>query len=604
MSQLQFEEVALASGVDHHYLGVNEMGSGAVFFDADNDGDEDLWIAGGLNMDKFYTNDGKGNFQDLSLIAGLGITENIVTTGVISGDMDNDGFRDIILITHIGFTNILLKNNGDNTFTNVTSGSGIDDYKAYSLAATLADFNLDGLLDLYAAHYIEKNQLTYNETGDTVIGFEHICHQNKLYLNQGGFRFEEAGESYNALNKGCALAAACSDYDDDGDPDLLIANDFGAWITPNALLENQYPNPTFKDVSENSGMDIGIYGMGIAVGDYDQDQDLDYYITNLGRNALMQNQGNGVFLDKTEEAGVEDIFVADSSLTVGWGTAFMDFDNDSDLDLFVTNGYVPAAPFINNSRINPNRLFENNGDGTFRQLPLDSLIGSPLRGRGYACSDIDLDGDLDFLVANVNRQATSEAIQPIQLYRNITPSSYNWIQFKLEGVQSNRDGFGSKILLKTDDATFLHEYNGGFGTHASQHSSIVHFGLGDENSIKEVEVRWPSGEIDYFTNLEVNRHHTLIEGGTVSNKRHMDSEAIKVFPNPTSGRINIYFNSSHDKLKNLVILDPLGRIVFQKAYQSETNMSEFWDAPAPGLYQLQVRTALNRHSQKVIVLSE
>ncbi len=590
--QMSFSEITLDAGIDHHYLGVNEMGGGAAFFDMDNDGDDDLWISGGLNNDVLYENDGQGNFSDISSAAGLRFTNRIVTTGVITGDIDNDGFRDVLLITHRGFSNTLIRNNGDNTFSDVTLDSGIDTYKAYSLAAAMGDINLDGYLDIYAANYIEKDKLKYDDTGDTVIGFAHQGHENKLYINNGDWTFTEADEEFGVGNTGCALATTFSDFDNDNDPDILVANDFGAWISPNALYENNYPENSFNDASQLSGMDVGIYGMGIAVGDYDQDLDLDYYITNLGRNVLMQNQGNGTFIDYTEVAGVENIFVHDSSLTVGWGTAFMDFDNDTDLDLFVTNGWVPAAPFINNSVQNPNQLYENIGGGKFEVMEMDSIIASPLRGRGYACSDIDGDGDLDFIVINVNRQATPGEVQAVQLYRNDSDLSNNWIQIKLQGTTNNKDGFGSKILLATGGEHFLQEVNGGYGTHASQHSSTVHFGLKEYESIDSIWVIWPGGSSDLFTDIEANQTMTLSESQTTSIlKTSINDHTVKVFPNPFHGSINIDFSLLKEDPIQFKIFDVMGREVFKKSMDGSLIGRKLeWESRDAGVYTLFIET--------------
>ena len=361
-------------------LGINEMGGGAAFFDMDNDGDEDLWISGGINRDVLYENDGSGYFKEVGVQAGLTITTNMVTTGVVTGDVDNDSYSDVLLLTHRGFHNTLLRNKGDGTFQDVTTSAGLEDESAYTLAAAMGDVNLDGYLDIYIANYIKKHVLLYDMTEDTVQGFDHTCHANRLYINNGDWTFTEVAEEQGVSDKGCGLAVAFSDYDGDNDADILVANDFGSWVLPNALYKNQFPEDGYEDVGKFSGMDVQIYGMGIAIGDYDMDLDLDYYITNIGKNVLLQNMGNGIFTDQAVQAGVPDTYVDEGLFTTGWGTAFMDFDNDTDLDLYVVNGFVPAAPFISNALHNPNRLFEN-------------------------------DGDMDFLLVNVNRQGTSIAIQ-------------------------------------------------------------------------------------------------------------------------------------------------------------------------------------------------
>lgn len=592
--QIKFEEITAEAGIDFHYLGINEMGAGAAFFDMDNDGDEDLWISGGLHRDALYENDGTGHFTEIGLAAGLNVTTTKVTTGVVTGDLDNDGYRDVLVLTHGGFPNFILRNNQNKTFTELPF-TGLQFVKGYSLAAAMADVNSDGLLDIYAGHYIEDGGLLYSPTNpDSVVGFSHECFANNLYINNGDWTFRDATYDWGAGDRGCALATVFTDYDMDFDPDLLVANDFGQWIIPNTLLQND--GESFTNVSEVSQMDLGIYGMGIAVGDYDQDMDLDYYVTNLGRNVLLQNNGDGTFQDDTAIAGVEDTNVNDSLLATGWGTTFIDLDNDTDLDLYVVNGYVPAADFIANARANPNRCYENQGDGSFQPVLGQTAVESENWGRGLAAADIDNDGDLDFLVGNVNRQATSDTIQKIQLFRNESFSDYNWLKIKLQGTTNNRDGFGSLIKIKANGRWYLQEANGGYGTHASQHSSIVHFGLGDTEVVDSLEVIWQGGATEVIKGITSNQLITVTEGGGLTNtaaRTPVQGLQITCYPNPFKGSINIDVTLPSPEDLTMTVIDQLGRSVFQQIYPSTRpgQQSIGWEAPGRGIYfiRLQVK---------------
>lgn len=592
--QLQFSEITQKAGINHHYLGINEMGAGAAFFDMDNDGDEDLWLSGGLRPDALYENDGQGNFTDISESARLHtFTRNKVTTGVITGDVDNDGFKDVLLITHIGFPNTLLKNNGDKTFEEIAK-TGLEDVDAYSLAATFGDVNQDGYLDIYAGNYIEKDRLTYSDNNrDTINGFNHDCHANQLYLNNGDWTFTNVTTAYGAGDNGCALATVFTDFDGDFDPDIVVANDFGQWIVPNALLENN--QQSFNNISEQSNMNIGIYGMGIATGDYDNDLDLDYYITNLGENVLLKNNGNGTFSNHSIAAGIGDSHVTDQLLATGWGTAFIDLDNDTDLDLYVVNGYVPAATFIANAQANPNSCYENDGKGNFTKVVGNPAVESPNRGRGLAYADIDNDGDIDFLVGNVNKHATSDTIQKVQLFRNDNFLPNNWLKIRLEGTINNRDGLGSHVRIKANDRWYLQEANGGYGTHASQHSSILHFGLGRAERVDSIIVFWQGGAQQIITQVPSNQLLSIPEQSLVN---VLEEQAVIVpiqlncMPNPFEKNTTINYQLENKTTVTIDIFDGIGRRVFRQYYpnQSKGTHQLEWLANERGIYFIQLST--------------
>ena len=575
-AQFSCTDMTSAAGIDHHYLAVAlTTGGGAAFFDLENDGDDDIWINGGLQMDALYKNNGDGTFTNIAMEAGIWATQFTVTTGVMTGDLDNDGFRDVLVLTYIGQPLILYKNNGDGTFSEVTpftGPNGLGSVMAQSFAAAFGDVNLDGYLDIYIGTYVEHDHLIYGPNG-SVAGFDHECYENWLFINNGDWTFTESGAAYGVNNNGCTLATTFSDFDLDADPDILVVNDFGEWVTPNTLFQNEYPLDTFFNIGQPSGMDAGIYGMGIATGDYDQDMDIDYYHTNIARNVLMANQGNAVFTDLTAEAGVEDIYM-DSLFTAGWGTAFMDVDNDTDLDLFVCNGYIPAASFIANSLQNRNRLFINDGNATgtgyqFTESAQSAGLDDPGRGRGFAYSDIDNDGDLDMLVINANRQATSDPIQKVKLFRNDLVTDDNWLNIKLVGVTNNRDAFGATIKIRVGDRSWVHDYNGGFGTHASQNSSIAHFGLSDASKADSLIVTWPGGAQTILTNIRANQWLTIPEDLVITKTAEPanipDYEKIKLTasPNPFSDKTTIRFQLENDGFTEVEIFDALG----VKSYQ-------------------------------------
>ena len=364
---------------------------------------------------------------------------------------------------------------------------------------------------------------------------------------------------------GCALASTFTDFDGDADADLMVANDFGEWIVPNALYQNNQPDSLYADVSASTGADVGVYGMGIAIGDYDRDQDLDYYITNLGRNVLLEQQDG--FIDRTTETGVEDTYM-DTLLATGWGTAFIDVDNDRDLDLFVCNGHVPAAAFIDNHKENRNRLFLNDGNAsgngyTFEEVGLASGLDHPGRGRGFAYSDYDNDGDLDLLVVHVNPHTSGLPIENALLFRNDYEGDNNWLKVKLEGVISNRDAYGSTIRIVVGADSWVHDYNGGGGSHASQHSTIAHFGLGDAEIVDSLIVTWPTGEESQYANLPVNEVITITEDGSITSATtptQVEQQLqLAAFPNPIGESTQLRFQLQKSTFTELIIYDAQGR---------------------------------------------
>ncbi|HXH17761.1 MAG TPA: FG-GAP-like repeat-containing protein [Chitinophagales bacterium] len=521
-----FTEVSRQSGIDFVTYTPTLIGGGCAFFDYNNDGWLDIYIAGGMKRDKLYRNNADGTFTDVSSSAGI-TKPGIYTVGVVTGDIDNDGDRDIF-VTTMGrdesfrnmVPNILFRNNGNGTFTDISQSAGIV-HNAWSVSATLGDYNLDGFLDIYVANYVDSIRFIFDSQNE-IAGFSHTGFANFLYMNNGNGTFSQVAPQLQVDNKGTSLAAAFTDYDFDHDVDIHLVNDFGEWVLPDALYRNEYPLDAFTDVSTPSGADAAIYGMGIAVGDYDEDDDLDYYLTNIGRNVLLNNSGSGIFLDTTDFAGVANTYV-DSLFTTGWGAAFLDYDNDTWLDLFVANGNIPAADFIKTGEKDPNKLYKNNTDGTFSDVSVIAGVNDSSRARGLAAGDYDNDGDLDLLVTVVEEDTLNNDDWHVLLYRNDISTGNHWLKVETVGTQNNRDGFGSRVEVYSDGRKWIREIDGG-SSHASQNSSIAHFGLGNEMAVDSVVVRWPGGGRFSFANVSADQLITVFESGMPNLVSHISYE--------------------------------------------------------------------------------
>ncbi len=541
-----FSEQSSNIGIDHSYNDQALMGGGLAFFDYDNDGDEDFYITGGLDADYIYENNGDGTFSKIIIDIGLDITNDFNTTGVTTGDVDNDGDRDIFVTTwkqvDVPDTpiarNLFFLNNGDGTFSEMGASIGIE-HEAFGMGANFLDYNKDGYLDIYVINHIETVGYTYDATG-AVNGFAHDCYPNFLYRNNGpspdsgSITFSEVSADLGVNSAACTLAAIPSDFDLDGDLDLYLANDFGIFLTPNQLFRNNYPDDNFQDISEASGADAMLFGMGIAAGDYDHDLDIDYYTTNLGRNVLFENN-NSSFEDVTTFANVENESNT-GGLSTSWGTAFLDVNNDSWEDLYVANGRIPSLPQYATTQSDPDKLFLNNGNKTFTDISAAAGVEDISYGRGMAYSDFDKDGDLDIMVVVLD-----ELDGYSKFYINEIDNDHHYIQFRLIGKESNRDAFGSKVWLYAGGEIFLKELYGGGASHLSQHSSIMHFGLGTIDQVDSIRIDWTNGHIDHFGPFEVDQIHTLEEGILTGfeNIASQDILDIKIIPNPIRDEFTI-----------------------------------------------------------------
>jgi len=513
-----FADITASSGIDHYYAQRLNMGGGVAFFDFNNDGFDDMYLSGGYNQHILYQNNQDGTFSDVTISSGLTNLDDAYTVGAISGDIDNDGDKDLFVYTWASITdesvlkqNLLYINNGDGTFTEEGIARGITD-ASFSMAATMLDYDLDGFLDIYVGNYVLS--------GDVANG-NLICRPNHFYHNNGDGTFTERAKELGIDNEGCALAVKATDYDLDSDMDIYIANDFGSYgYTPeNTLYQNN--DASFTDVSQFVGADVAFFAMGIANGDYDLDGDWDMYITNLGKNALIRND-DGVFTRQEDAAGVGNEFTEDPSgdlSTTGWGTIFMDYDNDLWPDLFVANGRVPSGqPNPPTGEMDPCKLYQNNQDGTFSDITNAAGVGDMGRGRGMAASDFDNDGDVDVFV--VNQDTGLAGTFSSKFYRNDYLANNNWLEIDLEGVVSNRDAYGALVRLYVNNTVLIRELSS-CGSHASQHSSRIHFGLGSNTNVDSLTVVWPNGGVQKListtgrVDLSANQIISIVENTTV-----------------------------------------------------------------------------------------
>ena len=478
VSQVAFTDVTSTANV-----GNNSRGLGAAWGDYNNDGFLDIYVSNYNDVNVLYKNNGDGTFSNVASSAG--VNDDSTGIDIAWGDYNNDGFLDLYLVNDVGAgygaKNLLYKNNGDGTFTNIAGEAGVSS-RGYGLCAAWADYDNDGLLDLYVtnnAHSIFCNGQS-----------------NKLFRNKGDGTFDDITETAGVGEKGNSMGVAWCDYDNDGDQDFCVLNFASPYLddpegNPSVLYQNN--NGIFTDGASLSGIEHNDGGHGVAWGDYDNDGDMDLYISNnsallslspqrfsSGKNVLYRHNNDGTFTDVTDAAGVGSTL---TSTEVTW----VDYDNDGDLDLHVVNGGIQG----NQSSI----LYENNGDGTFQNVASTVGIQNTGPGEGATWGDYDNDGDLDLYVVNYN--------QSNKLYRNNGDSNH-WIIIKPVGTTSNRAGIGARIEVTTGTSTQIREVDGGSGF-CSQDSLWVHFGLGSNERIDTLKIKWPGGKVQTLSNITTDQ---------------------------------------------------------------------------------------------------
>ncbi len=483
-----FKDVAKEMGINHFLFSPTFVGGGVAIFDYNNDGWMDLYMTGGIYPDKLYRNDGNGKFTNVSAEAGIKLVpraSSVQTMGVTTGDFNNDGFEDIYVTMYLNSKDFLYKNLGNGTFQEISDDAGLK-FTSWSMGACFIDINLDGYLDIYTTLYSANTQSFTDE-------------KHKIYINNKNETFTDKTEKYGLTDSAVfGLAVQATDFDNDNDVDIMVANDFGFLLLPNQLYENMYPKDTLHEISQKAGIDAAIFGMGIGSVDIDEDGDFEYYFTNIGKNKFYRNNGNKTFTNIAEETGIEHGFVGTQRST-SWSPIFIDYDNDTHMDFALTNGFVGES---NTNLQDPNKLWRNKGNGKFEDVSDINGFVDPSKSRGMAMGDLNNDGKIDLVV--VNLETDPQTPNNNRVYLNYNKSTNNWFNLKLEGTTANRSAIGTRAIAYAGGRLFLKEVEGGGGAHLSNNSRIQHWGMGTFKKIDSLKIIWPGGATQKFTNLPVN----------------------------------------------------------------------------------------------------
>lgn len=520
---IHFTDVTEAAGIRFTYENgatgkyhlPETLGAGGAFLDYDNDGYPDLYLINSAAPSALYRNNGDGSFTDVTPKAGVG-NEGSYGHGVACGDYDNDGNTDVY-VTNFG-ANRLYRNNGDGTFIDATEKAHLQDAH-WSSSATFFDYDSDGHLDVYVVNYLNYTldalyppcfENPFSEESISVRGY---CHPknfegapDRLYRNNGDGTFTDVTEAANIRDaggrfRGKGLGVIAADFDADGHPDIYVAND----DTPNYLFYNK-GDGTFAEIATLTGCaysadGIAQAGMGVDAGDYNGDSLMDIFVTNFSyeTNTLYRNNGDGTFTDVSYQAQLGE----ESYLYLGFGTGFLDADNDGALDIFIANGHIfPNIAKMTDvlSYAQPDQLFRNSGDSTFTPVAPFSSAQHPNVSRGTLFGDYDNDGDTDIVVTHLNGN--------VKVLRNET--SHNWLRLKLVGTLSNRDGIGARVTLSYGSTSQVREVRRN-ASYLCSHDPRPLFGLGERTLVDKLEIRWPSGIVQKLENLAVNRELVVTE---------------------------------------------------------------------------------------------
>jgi hypothetical protein len=503
---------------------IETTGTGAAIFDYDNDGWPDIFLVNGTTLEGFpagqgptnhlYRNNHDGTFSDVTVKAGLNATG--WGQGVCVGDYDNDGWEDLY-VTYYGKNRLYRNHNG--VFTEVGEKAGVSGSgKAWGTGCAWVDYDRDGHLDLMIANYVDFDLATAPTPGERPScvwkGVPVMCGprglasaKNILYHSRGDGTFEDVTTKahIDQTDGHYAFSVSTLDYNDDGWPDIYVACD----STPSILYRNNRDG-TFTDVAVVSGAAFNEdgreqAGMGATIGDYNGDGRLDIFKTNFSddTSTLYRNNGDGTFDDVTSAAGL-GLYTK----YLGWGTMFLDVDNDGWPDLLLVNGHVYPEVDKNNLGSNyeePRILYHNLGKGAFADISASAGPGINMHAssRGLAVGDLWNDGRTSGVITNLNAAPS--------LLVNQVRNSNHWIAIRTVGTKSNRDGIGARISVKAGARTWMDEVRSG-SSYNSSSDMRVHFGLGSATKVESIQIRWPSGLLERFDNLPIDSIQTLKEG--------------------------------------------------------------------------------------------
>ncbi len=552
-----FSDVTVSANIN--YTGRSE---GVCVFDYNNDGWDDIFFTTrNGNRLYLYKNNGSMEFVDVTFEANLGlIFEGRMP---VAADYDNDGDLDLFVgsVTNQSF---LFQNNGNGTFHDVTSISGIN-VNGQVRGCSWVDYNRDGHLDLY-------------------VGM--LFNTNKFFQNNGDGTFIDVAQNINAtgpINSGAVMGLGFFDYDRDGDQDLYITQDNNLG---NILLSYE-DFGQFANISSETQTDLEVNGMGVTFGDLNRDGLFDIYSTNLNSNSLLLNNSSEVFQDISISSNTED-----EPGSMGWGTFFFDVNNDGWLDIYNNNETLFGN--VNNS------LMLNNGDSTFSNLGSETGLILSNNGFGSAFSDLDHDGDLDMVLVG-----HPSSVGSINLLRNDSDQN-NWIMLRLIQGEQNIFSIGSVIELYYGTIRQLNFIGVGNG-YCGQNTLDVHFGLGSETMVDSVKIIWPDGAIDLFTGLIANNYNILQRGNqtplsTIFHMQPDDFKIEKIYPNPFNNSLYITLISNGSKFINLNVYNLKGSQVISKKmetkYQNNRILLDFKSYPS-GIYFIRIDSGYHQKLKKI-----
>jgi len=511
-----FTDVTTEAGIrfrhsfgDHDLTNIVEgTGAGAMFFDFDADGYLDIYLVNGAWDSKIsdnrgrelrgklsnalYRNNGDGTFADVTAKAGVGHTG--VGFGCSAADYDQDGDLDLYLLNY--GPNVLYRNEGNGSFKDVTAKSGLGDSR-WSLSSPWLDYDRDGDLDVYVANYLKYDDgkfRSYYAAAGYPGPLSYGGQSDALYRNNGDGTFSDVTEAAGVHNpNGRAMSATAADMDDDGYPDIIVAND---------AMENYYYRNMHDGRFENravlAGLAFGEHGQGVSsmgpvAGDVNGDGRLDLYIPDMGYGSLLINQGD-LFDDRTATSKLAMI----CGQYTGWGGILFDQDNDGDLDLFVSTGNA------HHEYPEEDVMVVNDGKGRFRDVANRSgeYFHKKYVGRGVTVGDYDNDGDLDLLVVNLNAEA--------RLLRNDGGNRNHWLEVEVKLPGGRTDAIGARVIVTTGSRKQVREVVGVSG-YLSQRELRVHFGLGEAELVDKIEIRWPDGRSRTLQKVAADQVLTVVQ---------------------------------------------------------------------------------------------
>jgi len=550
----QFRDVTAQAGI--HFVHNNAafgkkwlpetLGAGCAFIDYDNDGYPDILLVNGEDWPghtkipstlKLYHNNHDGTFTDVTRKAGLAVS--MFGMGVVVGDYDNDGHDDLF-ITALGQSH-LFHNNGNGTFTDVTKAAGMWGPNELSTSAAWVDYDRDGKLDLVVANYVQWSQQTdiyctldgAHKSYCTPESYKGVS--ARVWHNLGGGKFEDATQK-SGLNDPTSksLGIGILDYNGDGWPDILLAND----TQPNKLYLNKQ-NGTFEEKAVAAGIafsedGVARAGMGVDTGDYDRSGRPSLMITNFANQmiSLYHNEGNGLFVDEAPRSEVG----RNTLVTLGFGCFFFDYDNDGWPDIFVSDGHIENEIERVQKRVSyaePPHLFRNLGAGKFQEVTaqMGTAFATAKVGRGAAYADIDNDGALDVLV-------TTNGGRP-WLFHNEGQTNHS-LRVKLVGAKSNRDGIGAVVRVTSGGAKQWQMLRSG-SSYLSASELVLTFGLGTSTKADAVEIQWPSGQMEKLSGVVAGQTITVEEGkGVVGNRAYGKPRKIERSATATARASSLY----------------------------------------------------------------